>query len=204
MLGHDLKECASPDTNEMGGKPYGEWLKAGARVRQDGVSGGHLQLRRNSQPQREQGPTPGKSINLDQVPPSVESGSAMKPDTEKTGSQPDTFLAPDMDNPIIPELQIRSKNRIKTSVNAPQLDDSKVPVTKTSHSIPNNGEAEREELFSVPISYDPSEKQIQTPVLCPRDQRKNTPRKPTWTKLLRTPTSACMDIFVGQKIVGAK
>ena len=32
MLSHDLKECASPDTNEMGGKPYGEWLKAGARV----------------------------------------------------------------------------------------------------------------------------------------------------------------------------
>ena len=32
MLGHDLKECASPDTNELGEKPYGEWLKAGARV----------------------------------------------------------------------------------------------------------------------------------------------------------------------------
>ena len=124
----------------------------------------------------------------------------MKPDIEKIGSQPDTFLAPDVDSPIISELQIRSKNRIKTSVNAPQLDDTNVPVTQTSHSIPNNGE----ELFSVPISYGASEKQIQALVPCPCDQRKNTPPKLTWTRLLRTPTSACMDISVGQKTVGAK
>ena len=111
-----------------------------------------------------------------------------------------------MDNPIIPELQIRSKNRIKTSVNAPELDDTNVPVTKTSHSIPNNGEAKNhgEELFSVPISYSTSEKQIQTLGPCPCDQRKNTPPKPTWTRLLHTPASARMDISVGQKIVGAK
>ena len=87
MLSHDLKECASPETKEMGGKLHGEWLKAGARVRQLGVSGEHSQSQRNNpQPQREQGPAPGKSINQDQVPPSVESGSAMKPDTQKTGS----------------------------------------------------------------------------------------------------------------------
>ena len=34
--------------------------------------------------------------------------------------------------------------------------------------------------------------------------KENTPPKPTWTRLLRTPTSACMDISVGQKTVGAK
>ena len=200
MLGHDLKECTSPDTNEMRGKLYGEWLKVGARVRQDGVSGRHSQSRRNPQPQREQGSAQGKSINQDQVPPSVESSSAMKPDIEKIGSQPDTFLASDVDSPIISELQIRSQNRIKTSVDAPQLDDTNVPVTQTSHSIPNSGE----ELFSVPISYGASEKQIQALVPCPRDQRKNTPPKLTWTRLLRTPTIACMDISVGQKTVGAK
>ena len=79
-----------------------------------------------------------------------------------------------MDGPIIPELQICSKNRIKTSVNKPQLDDTNVPITKTSHSILNNGEAKNhgEELFSVPISYGASEKQIQTLVPCPCDQRK--------------------------------
>ena len=43
MLSHDLKECASPDTNELGEKPYGEWLKVGARMQQDGMSEGQPQ-----------------------------------------------------------------------------------------------------------------------------------------------------------------
>ena len=155
-----------------------------------------------------------KKKNRDHIPPGVESGSAMELNTKKIDSQStsDTSHAPDMDSPIIPEHQIRSKNCIKSSVSAPQLDDINVSVTKTFHSIQNYGETEnhseaenhREELFSVLISYGASERHIKTLVPCPRDQRKNKPPKSTWTRLLRNPTNACMDIFVGQKTVGAK
>ena len=82
----------------------------------------------------------------------------------------DTSHAPDMDSPIIPEHQIRSKNCIKSSVSAPQLDDINVSVTKTFHSIQNYGETEnhseaedhREDLFSVLISYGARPKEKQT------------------------------------------
>lgn len=60
-----------------------------------------------------------------------------RPHTKKIDSQStsDTSHAPDMDSPIIPEHQIRSKNCIKSSLSAPQLDDINVSVTKTFHSI---------------------------------------------------------------------
>lgn len=102
---------------------------------------------------------------------------------EQIGSQStsDMSHAPDMDNPIIPEHQIRSKNRIKSSVSAPQLDDINVSVTKTFHSIQNYSEVKNHgvELFSIPISYSASERHIKTLVPCPCDKRKNTPPKPT-------------------------
>ena len=79
----------------------------------------------------------GEEQNRDHIPLAVESSSAMELDTKKTDSQStfDTSHAPDMDSPIIPEHQIRSKNRIKSSVSAPQLDDINVLVTKTFNSI---------------------------------------------------------------------
>ena len=113
-----------------------------------------------------------KKKNRDHIPPGVESGSAMELNTKKIDSQStsDTSHAPDMDSPIIPEHQIRSKNCIKSSLSAPQLDDINVSVTKTFHSIQNYGETEnhseaenhREELFSVLISYGARPKENQT------------------------------------------
>ena len=38
-IGHDHKECLSSGAAGDGEKPYGEWLKAGARVRHDGTLG---------------------------------------------------------------------------------------------------------------------------------------------------------------------
>jgi len=83
------------------------------------------------------GTSTGEDKNRDHIPLGVESSSAMELDTKKIGSLStfNTSHALDMDSPIIPEHQIRSKNHIKSSVSAPQLDDINVLVTKTFHSI---------------------------------------------------------------------
>ena len=185
-IGHDHKECPSSDAAGDGEKLYGEWLKAGVRVRHDGMPG------RQPPSQWEQSYAPTRNKNRESVPPTVEPAKTVEPDTA-VNAQSDMIQETEMANPRFTEQQIRSKKSIHSLFYAPQLDTTNEPVTKTCHSQPHLCEADRnnvlvtnkahstpnlcetenhgEELFSVPISYGTTETQTKTLVTHPREPK---------------------------------
>lgn len=212
-IGHEVKECRTSSVEEKESRPYGEWMKAGSRVRGDTAGG-----------------TEGSSRHR-QGEPNVQSD-----DTERTASNKRTINAvteipknqeKTMESPTntLPNLQ-QSSEQLSFPCTL-QSDPHITEELNIAPSSPINMETENQvsELFSVPVSYEltknmdgllsssPREqdhaKQATHGFLAPgpreQDHAKHATPTATWKKILRPSKISCTDDVVVKLIpVGTK